>query len=296
MIHVVRAVPPWAVELTTAERAVIQYAVVVATFAFAAMLSRFWSARGEVGDRYRPAVHAGVGAVLVAFLSYVLLLVELQVGYEFRGGVWAPNAEAVGTWAARYMDWTVSVPLLVVELVALSALAGPAARRARAIGIVAAAAMSGLGYLGGVVVEGGRDFGVLLGFGLASSACFLVLYAVVITTVLRSLPVLPPAARPPMRTAMLVLIVTWFVYPVVFGLQGVVWGGGWTTGAHVALCAADVTAKVVFGMLLLRVARIRTAADVTAGEDVHPEAVWVDQRRLSVAVQAPPPRDPGLGG
>ena len=99
-----------------------------------------------------------------------------------------------------------------------------------------------------------------------------------------------------MRTAMTVLIVTWFVYPIVFGLQGVVSGGAWTTAAHVALCAADVIAKVVFGMLLLRVARIRTAADVVAGEDVHPEGIWIDQLRQSTGVQARPVGDSGLGG
>ena len=280
-------VPPWAVPLTDVERTLVQYAVLVAAFALAAMLLRMLSARSEVSDRYRPAVHASIGVVGVAFLSYVVLAVEIHLGYARRGGVWTPTGDAVTTWAARYMDWTISVPLLVVEVVAVSALAGRAARRARAIGVAAAVLMVLLGFVGGVVVGGGRDLSALLGFGIASSLCFLVLYAVVIGTVVRSLPVLPAAARSSLTQAALVLLVVWFVYPVVFGLQGIVHGGAWTTAAHLALCAADVVAKVGFGLLVLRTARIRTAADVLAGEATHPEDVWIDQLRHADAVQPP---------
>lgn len=289
MIDVSRAaapwtIPPWTVDLTDAERTVLQYGVVVTAFALAAMAARMWSARTEVGDRYRPAVHAGFGAVLVATLSYVLLLIELRAGYVPRGGAWAPTADAVGTWSARFMDWTVSVPLLVVELVAVSALAGRAAGRARVVGMSAGFGMVVLGFIGAVVVDDGRSFAALLGFGIASSACLVVLYGVIISVVLRSLPVLPAAARPSLRAAMVVLVITWFVYPVVFGLQGLVTTGLSVTVSHLLLCAADLVAKVVFGLLLLRVARIRTAADVVAGEDVHPEGVWIDQLRHSSAV------------
>ena len=290
MVDVSRAagpwsVPPWTVDLTDAERTVLQYAVVVTAFALVAMATRLWSARREVGDRYRPAVHAGLGAVLTAFLSYVLLLLEVRAGYVTDGsGGWTPTGDAVGTWSARFMDWTVSVPLLVVELVAVSALTGRAAGRARTIGMSAGFAMVVLGFIGAVVVGDGRSFPALLGFGIASSVCLVVLYGVIITVVLRSLPVLPAAARPSLRAAMVVLVITWFVYPVVFGLQGIVTTGLSVTISHVLLCAADLVAKVVFGLLLLRVARIRTAADVGAGEDVRPEGIWIDQLRHSHAV------------
>jgi bacteriorhodopsin len=282
--------PPWTADLSDGQHALIEYAVAVAALCLVAMLTRMWSARREVGDRYRPAVHASVAVCTVAFLSYLLLAFELQGGYHRIGGLWVPDAEAVGTWTARYIDWTVSVPLLVVEVVAVSAISGRAAARARWIGGVAAVLMVLLGFLGAVVIRGGSDFGALLGLGVASSVCFVVVYAVVIAVVLRSLPVLPAAARAPMTTTMIVLLVVWFVYPVVYGLQGIVSSGAWTVTEHLLLSGADVVAKVVFGLLLLRVARIRTAADVLSADDVHPESIWIDQLRHSEAVQAVPRR------
>ncbi|WP_375388930.1 bacteriorhodopsin [uncultured Amnibacterium sp.] len=272
---------PWTVALTDGQHSLIQYAVVVTGFALAAMLTRMWSARREVSDRYRPAVHAGVAVCTVALLSYVLLAFELQTGYRPAAGMWVPTASASTTWSARYMDWTISVPLLVVEIVAVSALIGRAAARARWVGGTAAVLMVVLGFLGAVVIGGGTDFRVLLWLGIASSACFAVVYAVVIAVVLRSLPVLPAAARGPLTAAMVVLLVVWLVYPVVYGLQGLASGGAWTTTQHLLFCAADVVAKVVFGLLLLRVARLRTAADVVAQDDAHPESIWVDQLRQS---------------
>jgi bacteriorhodopsin len=280
-------VPPWTVPLTDGQHALIGYGVGVAAFCLAATLTRTWSARREVGGRYRPAVHAGVGVLTVAFLSYLLLAFELHGGYRRVHGLWVPGPEAIGTGTARYIDWSVSVPLLVVEVVAMSAVIGRAASVANLVGGAAAALMVVLGFIGGVVIGDGTDFGALLRLGIASSLCFLVVYAVVITVVLRSLPVLPAAARTPLTAATVVLLVDWFVYPAVYGMQGVVSGGGWTVTEHLMLSGADVVAKVVFGLLLLRVAVIRTAADVLSGDDEHPESIWIGQQRHAEGTTRP---------
>ncbi|GAA2753404.1 bacteriorhodopsin [Amnibacterium kyonggiense] len=280
-------VPPWTVSLTDGEHALIEYGIAVAAFCLAAMLTRMWSARREVGDRYRPAVHASVAVCTVAFLSYLLLAFEMHSGYRRSGDLWVPTGTAMGTWTARYMDWTVSVPLLVVEVVAVSAVVGRAAMRAKVLGGAAAVAMVTLGFLGAVVVGNGADFGALLGLGIASSVCFVIVYAVVIGVVLKSLPVLPAAARGPMVSAMVVLLVVWFVYPIAYGLQGVASSGALTVTEHLLMSGADIVAKVLFGLLLLRVARIRTAADVLAADDVHPESIWIDQLRHSEGASRP---------
>jgi bacteriorhodopsin len=287
-LHAARdIVAPWDAALTAPERSLVLYAVVVASLALLAMLLRMWSARREVSSRYRPAIYAGAGVLTVAFLSYVVLTVSFMTGYDRHGAAFVANDAAILSWAPRYMDWSVSVPLLVVELLAVSTLVGRTAVWARAVGVTAAFLMIVLGYLGGVVIDDGTNFDALLGFGIASSVFFAVLYVVVIGTVVASLPSLPAAARPAYRGAMLLLLVVWFVYPIVFGLQGFASGSWFAVTAHVVLSAADIVAKTGYSLLILRVALLRTAADVAGGVDVHPEAIWVDQYRQSDPVLPP---------
>jgi bacteriorhodopsin len=284
-------VAPWAAPLTDLERSLVSYALVVAGLALLAMLVRTWTVRHEMSARYRPAVAASLGVLSVAFLSYLLLVVKFDVGYSRVGSLWMPNDDAVWVWSARYMDWTVTVPLLVVELVAVSSLAARALSRARAIGVTAAVLMIAAGYLGGIAIDGGRDRSALLTWGLISAVFFAVLYGVVLLAVLRSLPALPSVARPTYRNAMILLMITWFIYPIVFGLQGATSGGAWAATSQVLLCAADVVAKVGFGLLIQKVAKLRTAFDVQTGLDTHPETLWVDGERHSDALY-PAPTDP----
>ncbi|MGT2426511.1 bacteriorhodopsin [Amnibacterium kyonggiense] len=192
--------PPWSATLTQGEHSLIYYFLVIAGLAMFAMFVRTWVSRNEVSSRYRPAIFAGLGVVGVAFLSYVVLVVKFDVGYDLRGGTWVPNANAMLSWAPRYFDWSVTVPLLMVELVAVSALAGGAARRVRTIGIAAAWAMIFTGFLGAVVVDDGTSLGALWIWGIVSSLCMVVLVVLVITLIVASRRGLRGAPARPTRS------------------------------------------------------------------------------------------------
>lgn len=279
-----RVVAPWHAALTETEHALVVFGVTVAGFALIAMLVRTVLVRGEVSGRYRPAIAASLGVLMVASLSYVVIFFKFDAGYRFDGQLWQPLPAAQYAWSTRYLDWAVTVPLLIVELVAVSALAGRQVARTRTLGVAAAFLMIATGYLGGIAIGGGEDFGVLLTWSLISSAFFVLLYVLVLVTVLRSLPALPTAARPAYRAAMVLLMTTWFVYPIVVGLQGLTVGGGWAVAGQLLLSGADIVAKVGFGLLIHKVAKLRTAFDVQAGIDTHPETLWIDGARQSDAL------------
>ena len=279
-------IAPWNATLSGAERSLIYYILVVAGLALFAMLLRSLASKNEVLPKYRPAIYAGTGVVGVAFLSYVFLILKFDSGYTARGASFVPNHDAIWSWAPRFMDWSITVPLLVVELLAISTLTGALAKRLRGIGVVAAFLMIFTGYLGAVVIDGGTNLGALWTWGIISSVFLLILYILIVYAVLKSLPGLPAEARGTLRGAMVLLLITWFIYPIAFGFQGFTHGGGWTLTETLLLSITDVIAKVGYGSLIHKVAKLRSAADVVAGTDVHPESIYVDEEKHSDAITA----------
>ena len=281
-------VAPWEDTLSSGEHSLVFYSLVIAGLALVAYFFKAWTSRNEVGVRYRGAVLASLCITGIAFLSYLVLVIKFDLGYDpGDNGDWVPNSDAIWSWAPRYMDWSITVPLLVVELIAVSALTGALARRVRFIGIALAFGMIFTGYLGGVVIGDGKSLTVLWTWGIISGVFMVALYVLILYTVLKTLPSLLPEAAASYRNSMILLLVVWFAYPIAFGFQGYADGGARTTFMQVLLSFADIAAKVGFGVLIHKVAKLRTAQDVAGGADQHPEAIWVSSVKYSDAVLPP---------
>lgn len=292
-MHPVPQAPFWTNPLTEGEHTLVYYFLALAGLAMLAQTLRTWVSLSEIGPRHRSAMHASLAVTAVAFLSYVELVLKFDVGYSRSGGTatgadstWLPNKDAIWSWAPRYIDWSITVPLLTVELIALSTLVGLAATRMRAVMMTSAFLMILTGYLGGVVIDDGRSLAALWTWGLVSGAFMVVIYACVIRMAVLAQGMPGAESRSTFRLACGLLMLSWLVYPVVFGLQGYTGHeGAWTVVAQVALSVTDVVAKVGFGAYTHKLAKLRTAEDVAAGEP-HPEAVWVSGVKKADA--APP--------
>lgn len=260
----------------------VLYSIVAAGFALFAMFVYTWNSKSEIGVRYRPAVLASLCITGVAALSYLVLFLKWDSGFVLAGDVYVPDEEARFTLAPRYIDWTVTVPLLTAELLAVSALAGARARSLRFTTMAAAFLMIVTGYLGSQVIAQGRDTTALVVWGLISTAFYVYLYIALIGAVRTSLASMSREAGASYRNAAIVLLGTFGVYPLVYAVPVFVdVTPAWFTGMQVAYSAADVLAKVGFGVLIHKVAKLRTAEDVAAGEETHPESVWVSNVKHS---------------
>jgi len=254
----------------------VHFALMAAGFALFAYLLYSWASKQEVGRRYRPAVYAGLCLAAIATVSYLVLFVKWDTGFTLTDGVYRPNAEARFTGSTRYPDWAVTVPLLTVELLAVCSVAGRRARNLRATTMAAAFLMILTGYFGSQVVADGRDRTALVVWGLISTAFFAYLYVALIGAVRASLPHMGREAGVSLRNATIVLLGSFGVYPLVYAIPVFVdVTPAWFATMQVAYSSADVIAKVGFGLLIHKVALLRTAEDVRAGEDTHPEPVWV---------------------
>jgi len=263
----------------------VTYSIVGAGFALFAYLLYTWHTTSEVSARYRPAVVASLALVGVAALSYLLLYTSWKNGFELRGDVYEPTADARETLYTRYIDWSVTVPLLTVELLAVCSLAGARARIVRFSTMAAAFLMILTGFIGSQLVDEGRDRGSLVLWGVISTVFYLYLTVALIGAVRASLGSMGSEAAAGLRNATIVLLGTFGVYPLVYAIPVLVdVTPAWFTTMQVAYSAADVTAKVGFGVLVHKVAKLRTAEDVAAGVDTHPEPVWVSNVPHSVGV------------
>jgi bacteriorhodopsin len=199
-------------------------------------------------------------------------------------GRYVPGPDALESMSTRYLDWSVTVPLLLAELLAVCTLAGRRLSVLRASAMAAALLMIVTGYLGAQVFHhGASDFWLWFWF-VVSCVFFAYVYVALIPVVIRSVRDLPADAGHGLAQAAVVLFGVFLVYPFVYLIPVFLAGGGWTTTMHLAFSIADVLAKVLFGILIHKVAKLRTAADVAAGVDTHPEPVWVDSVHHSEAV------------
>ncbi|CAN5329813.1 hypothetical protein BH09ACT1_BH09ACT1_20230 [soil metagenome] len=254
----------------------------VAALALLSGLIRTIVTRHEVGARYRPAVVARLTVTAIATLSYLLILISFSTGYHRVGSEFVPNPGALLTFATRYMDWSVTVPLLTIELLAICAIAGVAARRAQYLAMSFAFLMVFAGFVGAFLVDS-STIGPMLLWGAISSVFWFATVFVLVRAVRTSLASLTPASATTIRQATVLLLSSWVIYPVVYCIPFFVGGGAATTTIQVLLCAADVAVKIGFGGLTHHAAKLRTAEDVRAGDDVHHEAIWISSVKQSDA-------------
>lgn len=160
----------------------------------------------------------------------------------------------------RYVDWFLTVPLLLVETVAVLALPATA-RKALLIRLVPASfLMIALGYPGDAQLDWLFPAPV---WGALSTIPFLYILYVLFVELGKSLERQSPVVRKKVANLRLLLIATWGVYPIAFlfnmnadGFEAVPF-----VAREVGYTVADVAAKCLFGLLIYGIARVKSFED-----------------------------------
>jgi bacteriorhodopsin len=216
-------------------------------------------ARERVLPRYRMAVM--VSGTVTAIAAYHYFRMFDNFNHAFAGMENNPDAYNVGY---RYVDWLLTVPLLLVELVAVLALAKAAQSSILNRLVPAAAAMIVLGYPGDAKLD---IMGIAPSvWGLLSTIPFLYILYVLFIELGKSLTRQSEAVQRKVKLLRLLLIATWGVYPITFILaMGTPAGGAFNASEFVArevgYSIADVLAKCLFGLVIFSIARIKSAED-----------------------------------
>lgn len=214
-------------------------------------------ARDRVLPRYRMAVMVSGTVTAIAAYHYFRMFDDFIKAFGEDGmGVVAYNV------GYRYVDWLLTVPLLLLELIAVLGLAAAVQSSLLQKLIPASALMIALGYPGdaqlNVFYEGDASL-----WGLLSTIPFLYILYVLFVEVGKSLTNQSAAVRRKLSTLRLLLLATWGVYPIafIFNMNTV---GFETTGfvaREVGYSIADILAKCLFGLLIFSLARLKSRED-----------------------------------
>jgi len=252
-----------------------QYSLVYNMFSFtvatmAAAFVFFVMAQKNLSPKYRISMMVSALVVFIAGYHYFRIFNSWEGAYALSeaAGMYEPTGEQFND-AYRYVDWLLTVPLLVIELVLVMDLpegeSGPLAAK---LGI-AAALMIALGYPG--EASGNTElFGTRGLWGFLSTLPFIyVLYQLfaglgdVIERQSETVSTLLGNAR-------LLLLLTWGWYPIVYMVPMFTSGypaeaPGTMVTLQVGYTIADVAAKAGYGVLIYNIARQKS---IEEGYDV----------------------------
>jgi bacteriorhodopsin len=161
--------------------------------------------------------------------------------------------------AYRYVDWLLTVPLLLVEVVAVLALTKSVSTSLITRLVPASAAMIALGYPG----EISSDQNTQIMYGVLSTIPFLYILYVLFVELGKSLANQPAGVAETVGRLRLLLIATWGVYPIsyILGMGEGMASAEQFVGVQVGYTVADVLAKCVFGLTILKIARMKSMAE-----------------------------------
>ena len=260
----------------------IQFDLVYNAFSFciAAMAAAalfFFNARAQVGEKYRPALLISGLVVSIATYHYFRIFNAWDSAYSLQDGIYAATGLPFND-AYRYADWLLTVPLLLVETVAVLALA-PKVSRSMLLRLAAAAVvMIVTGYPG----EISNSISTRLVWGTVSTIPFAYILYVLWVELGKALERQPQEVKGLVKSLRLLLLLSWGVYPIAYLLPALgIAGASATVGLQVGYTIADVLAKPIFGLYIFAIAKAKTEAD---RQKVEIDGVGTVQPRLETAV------------
>tara|TARA_B100001173_G_scaffold276332_1_gene257140 strand:- start:124 stop:840 length:717 start_codon:yes stop_codon:yes gene_type:complete len=178
-------------------------------------------------------------------------------GYHYYR-IWSDFGNEVMNEGYRYADWLITVPLLIIELLIVLGVAQKD-RNALMLKLVPATIlMVGLGYPGEVADSNGAKWT----FWILAMLPFVYILKTLYTELQKAEQRETGDVARQIKNATYVLLTTWLVYPIaylfpIFDSDSELL----ETLRQVAYTFADITAKGLYGLMILWIAKSRTAAE-----------------------------------
>ncbi|PWG65482.1 bacteriorhodopsin-like [Sediminicurvatus halobius] len=202
--------------------------------------------RGQVAQKYKGALAISGLVTLIALYHYWRIFESWGAAYTIEGGMALPTGEPFND-AYRYVDWLLTVPLLLIELILVMGLSSAETRaKATRLGLLAAI-MVILGYPGEISQDAGTRW---LWWFLAMIPFVWIVYELFVG-LRQAIDNQPAEVRGLVSAARWITVVSWSFYPIVFIFPMIGLTGGTAYSAiQVGYSVADVVAKAFFGLFI----------------------------------------------
>ncbi len=230
------------------------------SFTFAAMAAAtafLWLSRSQVAPAYRTALTISGLVTAIAAYHYFRIYESWNAAYTFKNGVVSATGFAFND-AYRYVDWLLTVPLLLVELILVMRLSR-AETTSRTLRLGSAAAlMIVLGYPGEIA----GDIPTRALWGTLSAIPFVYIVWQLFRGLGESIKQQPAVAQELVRKARLLTFASWGFYPIVYMVPYVgLTGGTVTTTIQIGYTIADIVAKAGLGILIFLISVRKSEAE-----------------------------------
>ncbi len=221
-----------------------------------------WLSRNSVAPAYRTAITISGLVTAIATYHYLRIFGSWGSAYSVVNNTVTATGVKFND-AYRYVDWLLTVPLLLIELILVMRLS-KAETTAKSIRLGSLAAiMILLGYPG----EISSDSNTRWLFWAFSMIPFTLIVSDLFGGLKTAIQSQPESVKGLVNGARILTVASWCFYPVVFVLPMVGLSGGAASAAvQVGYTIADIVAKAVFGILIYAIAVRKTEAE---GQELH---------------------------
>jgi len=254
------------------------------SFGFAVMAATtlfLWLMRSSVAPTYRMAITISGLVTAIAAYHYLQIMLSWDSAASVATGEVAVSGEGFNR-AYRYVDWLLTVPLLLVELILVMKLS-KAETLSRSVKLGGAAAlMIILGYPG----EVSENVGTRAIFWILSMIPFMYIVRELVIGLKESIAKQPDNVKDLISKAAILVVASWAFYPIVYLLPLLgVSGGAALVVVETGYTIADIVAKAVFGLLIFVIAVRKSKAEAEAGVETEADVKAV---KAAPAEQASP--------
>jgi len=238
----------------------LQYQAVynVLSFALASMMATtmfLWFRSFAVKDQFKSAVLISGLVTFIAAYHYIRIFNSWVDAYHYAAGKDDPVLTGVPfNDAYRYMDWLLTVPLLLIEILLVMKLDDETySAKAWTLGF-GSALMIVSGYYGELVVTGDLTPRWLCWF-LSMMFFLYIVYELLVGLAAATNNESDPIVKSKIQSAQLMTVISWCTYPVVYLIPMLVPNSAAkaVVGIQIGYCASDIISKCGVGLLIYQI-------------------------------------------